>query len=62
MTFFVLPLAIVLEVAATYSAVRVFGRGAGIASYAAAIGALLVALPSGVLAVFVLLAWFGPKQ
>jgi hypothetical protein len=62
MTFFVLPLAIVLELAATYSAVRVFGRRGRIASYAAATAALLVALPSAGLAVVGLLVWFAPKH
>jgi hypothetical protein len=62
MTLFVLPLAIVLEIAATYCAVRAFGRRGRIAAYAAAIAALLVALPSAGLAVVGLLVWFAPKH
>jgi hypothetical protein len=59
---FVWPLAIVLEIVAAFLAVRILGRGESGAGRGAAIGALVVALASGGLAVVGLLALFAPKR
>ena len=60
LAFFVLPVAIAVEVAAAYGATRVLlRRGAG---RGAAVGALLVAVPVGALAVTGLVALFAPQH
>jgi hypothetical protein len=62
LAFFALPLAIVLEAAAVFSAVRTFVRRRPGARRGAAIGAFLVALPVAVLAAAGLVVLFTPKQ
>ena len=59
LAFFAWPLAVVLELAAAYGAVRALGRGD---SRGPAIGALVVAVTVAVLAVVGLLALLAPKQ
>ena len=59
LALFAWPLAIVLELAATYSAVRSLGRGD---SRGRAIGALVIAATVAVLSVVGLLALLAPKQ
>ncbi|HYZ79232.1 MAG TPA: hypothetical protein VE596_17840 [Gaiellaceae bacterium] len=61
LAFFALPLAIVLEVAATYSAVRALGRETG-ARRGAALGAIVVAPTVTVGAAFGFIILFAPKQ
>jgi hypothetical protein len=59
LALFAWPLAIVLELAAAYGAVRALGRGDG---RGPAIGALVIATAVAVLAVVGLLALLAPKQ
>ena len=59
LAFFAWPLAIVLELAAAYSAVRALGRGD---SRGPVIGALVIATAVAVPAVVGLLALLAPKQ
>ena len=59
LALFAWPLAVVIELAAAYSAVRALGRGD---SRGPAIGSLVVAVAVAVLAVVGLLALLAPKQ
>ena len=59
LAFFAWPLAIGLELAAAYSAIRAFGRGD---SRGPVIGALVIATAVAVLAVVGMLALLAPKH